>query len=27
MPDKSRNIVYLMWLLLLVDLKEAGRLS
>ncbi|KAK5844360.1 hypothetical protein PVK06_000496 [Gossypium arboreum] len=27
MPDKSRNLVHLRWLLLLADLKEAGRLS
>ncbi|KAH1120744.1 hypothetical protein J1N35_003904 [Gossypium stocksii] len=27
MPDKSRNLVHLRWLLLLANLKEAGRLS
>ncbi|MBA0549879.1 hypothetical protein Golob_020880, partial [Gossypium lobatum] len=27
MPDKSRNLVHLRWLLLLTNLKEAGQLS
>ncbi|MBA0735487.1 hypothetical protein Gogos_019332 [Gossypium gossypioides] len=27
MPDKSQNLVHLRWLLLLVDLKEAGHVS
>ncbi|MBA0742332.1 hypothetical protein Gogos_015400 [Gossypium gossypioides] len=27
MLDKSQNLVHLRWLLLLVDLKGAGRLS
>ncbi|KAK5838225.1 hypothetical protein PVK06_006952 [Gossypium arboreum] len=27
MPDKSRNLIHLRWLLQLIDLKEAGRLN